>query len=68
MIVDGIKRSTKTKDLVKELLEAGFEKNRVTSHVIYRHPNGQIAILSRQSEVSPGVVRKIYKAIKESQC
>lgn len=58
-----------TKKIQKLLREAGFTPQRtVGSHTFWTGPNGaSIAVPDGHRTISPGVVRKIHKAIETSR-
>lgn len=58
-----------TKKIQKLLRDAGFTPQRSRgSHTIWEGPNGEIVSLpDGHRTISPGVVRKVQKAIADSQ-
>jgi predicted RNA binding protein YcfA (HicA-like mRNA interferase family) len=54
----------KLKDVKRLLEKENFVLDRNSGHIIY-YKNGRHIALSRDSEVSPGVMRQIVKLIKE---
>lgn len=55
--------------IVKRLRQAGFiQSDAKGSHTKWSHPSGvQVIIPSGHRTISPGVVRQVNKAIKESE-
>ena len=58
-----------TRKVTRELRDAGFEPARtVGSHTWWEHPSGKgIAVPDGHRTISPGVYRKIMKAIEEAR-
>lgn len=54
-----------TKDVVKRLLEAGFERKKPKggSHVVYKFGSQMVSICEGHKYTSPGVQRKVDNAI-----
>lgn len=61
--------SQPTRKVVRELTDAGFAPDRTAgSHTWWKHPSGvSVAVPDGHREISPGVYRKITKAIKASK-
>jgi predicted RNA binding protein YcfA (HicA-like mRNA interferase family) len=56
------------RDVIKRLKAAGFELvNTVGPHDKYRHPKGPWVPVPRHRMISPGVVKRIDSAIRESE-
>jgi predicted RNA binding protein YcfA (HicA-like mRNA interferase family) len=58
-----------TQKILKELRQAGFVRTRGTgSHSWWEHPSGAgVAVPDGHRRISPGVVRKVRKAIEEAR-
>ncbi|QMU97861.1 type II toxin-antitoxin system HicA family toxin [Microbacterium esteraromaticum] len=57
-----------TRKIVKVLRDAGFTPARtVGSHTVWVNGNVSISVPDGHKTISPGVVRKVHKAIEEAQ-
>lgn len=58
-----------TRKILKLLRAAGFEPQRTEgSHTFWTGPNGaMVSVPDGHKNISPGVVRKVHKAIAQSQ-
>ncbi|GAB3170573.1 hypothetical protein GCM10027059_37310 [Myceligenerans halotolerans] len=61
--------SQPTRKVLKELRDAGFTPGRtVGSHTQWKHPSGvSVSVPDGHRQISPGVYRKVLKAIKDSK-
>jgi predicted RNA binding protein YcfA (HicA-like mRNA interferase family) len=61
--------SQPTRKVLKELGDAGFSAGRtVGSHTQWKHPSGaSVSVPDGHKQISPGVYRKVLKAIKDSK-
>lgn len=55
-------KAMKRNDVERMLLASGFTLLRNSSHIVYGKGNVRV-ILSHSREVSPGMMRAVYKAI-----
>jgi predicted RNA binding protein YcfA (HicA-like mRNA interferase family) len=64
-----VTKAENTRSLVKRLKAAGFVRISTDGrHSKYQHPSGVwVAVPDSHRTISPGVVRKIDKAIEESE-
>lgn len=52
---------TKRRDLVKELMKAGFAPDGGTNHEIFKHPDGRKICVPRHRELKENLVKGIRK-------
>lgn len=58
-----------TKKVLRELRDAGFAPARSAgSHTMWKHPSGvRVTVPDGRRKISPGVYRKVLKALKEAE-
>jgi|GEM_PF-276306 len=52
---------TKRRDLVRLLIQAGFEPSGGTNHECFRHPDGRVAYVPRHREIGEALAMKIKR-------
>ena len=51
----------KRKDLVQELIQAGYEPTGGGKHEIFKHPDGRFASVPRHNEIPKGTALRILR-------